>query len=290
MVLKKRKQSKKRRSKRKGNHRTKRNSELSKKIMGGSICDYDEKNAIYIGNGAAGYVYLDLEHPESVFKLSTKNKTCREWGKEAKIYDVLNTFNIDTDLCKMIKMKKYSVDVDHQKCCMELTRAINPIEGEIHYTIQPVFQEENVEQKYDGRGLFLGINNLIEKNIFTKDNISDYMKDLGILLARLHYKVKNDGYDLELFISKEPDGKTVIYIGDFDLSDFYDTIDDKLDTPDKNKSKKVIDNIAWSLEAFPYFPIEGELYEVFSQNYISESEKYDQKSTAKKILDIYTGR
>ena len=260
--------------------RNKRLSKRNKTMRGGSISKFLESetnnstNIVEIGKGGAGVAYLDKSQPDSVFKISDKSVTCRVWGKEASIYKQMEKFKVDTPLCKILKMKEYENHGDI--CYMELTRAFNPRGDDENYTIQPQFQDERYEYIYKGRGHFLGISNLKDENIFTDDNINDYIRDLAILMARLHYKVKNDGYDLELFISKE-DSRTIIYIADFDLSEFYEVI-----------SPRVIERLEWSLSAFPYFPIDGDLYDIFSTNYIDEATKYGMKETAEKVLKLYT--
>ena len=276
------KKKKKRLSKR-NKRLSKRNKRLSKRnktMRGGSITKFlaserdNSTNIVEIGKGGAGVVYLDKSQPDSVFKISDRSVTCRVWGKEASIYKQMEKFKVDTPLCKILKMKEYENHGDI--CYMELTRAFNPRGDDENYTIQPQFQDEKYEYIYKGRGHFLGISNLKNENIFTDDNINDYIRDLGILMARLHYKVKNDGYDLELFISKE-DSRTIIYIADFDLSEFYEVI-----------SPRVIERLEWSLSAFPYFPIDGDLYDIFSTNYIDEATKYGMKEAAEKVLKLYT--
>jgi hypothetical protein len=260
---------------------TKRNNKKrNQRMRGGSISDFiknknnGSEEIIELGRGGAGIVYLDKSQPNLVFKVSKSNDTCRIWGKEAKIYNTLNSFNIDTNLCKILKMTDFIQDDEY--CCLELHRAFNPLGNDVYYTIHPHFQYKELDYATKGRGRFLGIQNLKNLGIFNDDNIIDYIIDLSILLARLHYKVKNDGYDLELFLSKEND-KIIIYIADFDLSEFYTII-----------NNTIIERLAWSLEAVPYFPIEGELYEIFSKNYINEAEKYDMKHIAEEVLKIYS--
>lgn len=257
-----------------------RNKRTKKIMFGGTIEDFlkklnvdGNKDIVEIGRGGAGVVYLDKGYKDSVFKVSKKSDTCRLWGKESKIYDVLNTKNIDTELCKLIKMKEYKGGGEN--CCMELTRAFNPRGNALTYTIQPQFQYKSLDYNCKGRGLFLGIDELISDGIFTAENIEEYIAQLGQLLARLHYDAKNDGYDLELFISKEG-GKTIIYIGDFDLSEFW-----------KDANDETIERLTWSLEAFPYFPIEGKLYNIFSKNYLEQAEAYEHRFVAEKVLKRY---
>ena len=163
-------------------------------------------------------------------------------------------------------------------CAMELTRAFNPRGLDVYHTIQPQFQYETLDYMHKSRGHFLGIQNLIKEGIFTNENIGNYIKDLAILMARLHYKIKNDGYDIELFISKIKGGNSIIYVADFDLSEFYE------DYPDAEK----ISRMSWCFGAVPYFPIEGILYKIFSTNYIDEAKKYNMEDIALKVLVDYT--
>jgi hypothetical protein len=245
--------------------------------MGGNIDNFNlrfeskDNNVVEIGRGGYGIVYLDKQQSESVFKVSKRQNTCREWNNESKIYEKIQTNNIDTSLCKIIKMKNSLFN--DELCIIELTRAYNPLGIDKYYTIHPQFQLTDFNYKYHGRGLFLGINELIENNIFTNENIKNYIRDLGIIMARLHYKIKNDGYDIELFISKNNEEDTIIYIGDFDLSQFYETPN--------------IERLSWCFLAMTYFPIEGELYEIFSKNYIDEANKYQMGEIAEKVLVEY---
>ena len=228
-----------------------------------------------IGRGAAGIVYVNKHIFDKVFKVSMKDNICRQWESEYKIYQKLNKFDIDTKLCKIIKMVNYTKMKD--RCIMELTRAFNPRGLNHYYTIHPQFQYEDFIHIYKSRGHFLGVKNLIKEGIFTDKNISLYVKNIAIVLARLHYKVKNDGYDIELFISKKPNENTVIYIADFDLSRFYDVI-----------NEETLSRLSWCLESVPYFPNKGPLYSIFSENYINEASKYNMKNTALKVLKEFT--
>lgn len=234
------------------------------------------KNIEVLGKGAAGTVYLDkTQNNDSVFKISSKDNVCRDWEKEINIYKIINEYNIDTEKCKVLKMKNYIKD--DKSCYLELTRAFNPKGADEYYTIHPLFQVEERYLKHKDRGLYMGINNMIEEGFFTKQSIKEYIKDLGIIMARLHYFVKNDGYDIELFLSKENE-KIVIYIADFDMSNMYTEVTDE-----------VIERLEWSLSAVEYFPMDGPLYDIFSSAYIKEASKYDMEETAKKVLSLYTG-
>jgi hypothetical protein len=262
------------------NHSKKRrvyiNKSKKKLLKGGNINSFLEKidtdKIIEIGRGGYGIVYLDITQANSVFKISNDGK-CKDWNNEIEIYEILNKNNIDTDLCKIIKMKDYVND--GKICCIEFTRVINPRGNELNYTIQPIFQDENFNYKHESRGLFLGVNHLISENIFTIDTIKEYIKQLAILMARLHYKLKNNTSDIELIISREHD-KIIIYVGDFDRAQFF--ID---------YNEDIIDKLAESFYAVNYFPSEGDLYDIFSTNYIIEATNYGMQEIAKKVLKEY---
>ena len=127
---------------------------------------------------------------------------------------------------------------------------------------------------HKSRGLFIGIKELIDKRIFdTNDTIKSYMEELGHVMAKLHYEVKNDGFDIELFLSKNGDDDVIVYIGDFDLSETITEYD-----------KYFIDRMVWCFLAVPYFPTEGELFDVFSSAYISEAKQYDSEHIAQTVI------
>ena len=232
-----------------------------------------KKNIHQIGKGASGIVYMYDKYNDSVFKISHSSETCRDWKREAEIYGILNQYDIDEPLCKILKMKDYMVN--DSLCGMELTRCYNPLGNEDHYTIHPLFQHNDYDKKIDGRGHYLGMNQLIEKNILIRELIPEYMKQLSIVMAKLHYFVKNDGFDLEIFVSKQ-NSNTELYIADFDLSNFYTEITPEIKT-----------KLLSSLESIDYFPIEGQLYDIFSENYLNEAEKYDMRHIAQEILTDY---
>ena len=259
-----------------------------KKQLGGSIDEFLTKLTANIeqlkeiGRGGAGIVYLDETQPDVVFKMSEKANICREWTSESLIYNRLNEENIDEKLCKLIKMHNYKVD--SESCIMELTRAKNPIDISLDYTIQPQFGMSDLDYTYRGRGRFLGITELIKENIFTNENIKEYVKDLALVISKLHYKIKNDAYDLELFLSldnnlSDATNNIVIYIGDFDLSKFITEYD-----------KKTIQRLEWALTAVPYFPTieQPELFEIFKYNYILEASKYSLQEVATQVIDLYS--
>lgn len=267
MTNRRKKSQKKRRTPKK-----KLNSKTKKMLNGGSIHKFESNasNVYEIGRGGYGIVFIDKTQNDSVFKVSNKANTCREWSKESDIYERINKFDVDSDLVKVVKMKDY-VNTG-SKCTMELSRAFNPFEENATFTIHPIFGEEDLERMYPGRGLFMGLNQLYDKKIFTSANIYEYIRQLGGVMAKLHYFVKNDCYDIELFISKNSETVQIL-IGDFDLSEFISEYTDLI----------IEDRLLWSLIAVPYFPKPTHtMFQDFKMSYISEAAKYDNEDTAKK--------
>jgi hypothetical protein len=266
-----------------------------KKIKGGSIDEFinhiarNPEQIVKIGSGGNGIVYFDKMQRDVVFKVSKKSDKCRDWKKEKIIYDTLNRYNIDTRKCKLLKMINFRFIESNtdNKCYLELTRVVNPLGEDEDYTIQPLFGAMSSDKKYNEttsnsshrRGYLLGITELIGKKFFpSEESIKEYIKDIAIVLARLHYIIKNDGFDIELFLDKKDDVVT-IYIGDFDLTNFI------TEYTDVEK-----DRLLMCFEAIPYFPNPGqpELFEIFSKQYIKTALEAGPKAQAiaKEIISM----
>jgi hypothetical protein len=252
------------------------------RMTGGNILEFnnkldaDDKSSILeIGKGGGGVVYVDFTQPNVVFKVSNKNNTCREWNKEKRLYDKINTYSLDTEKCKLVKM--ISFENIENKCVLELSRVINPLDSHANYTIHPQFGKSNFSYVFHGRGLFLGNQELLDKNIIP-GNLELYIQDLAICMARLHYLAQNDGYDIEIFIGKHDDTtENKLFIADFDLSEMIEVYNDYS-----------IDRILWSLCAIPYFPIPPtKEFQVFQENYINEAQKHNKEQIAKTIMSKY---
>jgi hypothetical protein len=242
-------------------------------------------NAIVeIGRGGGGIVYVDNSQPNIVFKVSKKENICRTWNNEKNIYDKLGRHQMDTDLCKFIKM--LSFENNGNSCFLELSRVFNPIDTAAPYAIHPQFGKTSINIARKGRGLFLGIKELIENGIFTEESITDYVKDLAISISRLHYIGQNDGFDIEVFVGVEPDATRssrnrcplctpTLFIGDFDLSEMIVEYNDY-----------TIGRMVWCLYTVPYFPRKGVLLDVFSKYYIESATGHEE--IAAQVIEIYT--
>jgi hypothetical protein len=201
---------------------------------------------------------------------------CRIWNKEKAVYDDLQKYDIDEDLCKVIKMKDFILESEIKRCCLELSRVVNPLDKDADYTIQVQFGVDNLDYKNRGRGRFLGIENLIEMGLFTEETMKEYVRQLARVIGKLHYVAQNDGYDLEVFVGKED--KIMLYIADFDLSNKILTY-----------SSDEIYNMVWCLSAVPYFPTQDqpELYKIFVQEYLAIAEASGKREIAEKVIAAY---
>jgi hypothetical protein len=262
----------------------------TKKMKGGSVELFidnkkkDNSSIVLIGSGAQGLVYFDKNQKNVVFKVSDSRNVCRDWLKEANIYDIFKKYDVDEKLCKFMKMNQYATF--NNKCYLELLKVNNPLDIDADYTIQPCFgidSMESFQNEHDEntahrkRGLFLGIKELIVNGFFTEESIKEYIAQLGVIIARLHYQVNNDGFDIELFLDKTGD-KITVYIADFDLSNFYETINDE-----------IIKKMVACLDSVPYFPTpdQPELFAIFSDNYINEAKKFKQNMVAQQVMHMY---
>lgn len=244
-----------------------------------------------IGRGGFGTVYVDTAQQESVFKIPTV--TC-EQEKEIQIYNDIKkqeekkggSIDTDTVKCKLIRL--IESETKDGKCIMEITKAHNP-DGE-QITIQPLFGNKTLEKIYEGRGKFLGVDQLIAKGFFTTEDLKGYIKDLAIVMARFHFKLEFDGIDIELFLSKksnEEKDSTIIYIGDFDQ------VKSCARLPEDEK----INKLEWCLMAVEYFPLftkEGkeysyynELVNIFKAAYIEEAKIHGEQLTADTVLNRF---
>jgi hypothetical protein len=233
---------------------------------------------IPIGKGGTGTVYLDPSQPTYVFKVSNKQDTCRQFDAEYKIYNHINKHSIDTELVKVLKMNGYKMTNNNTGCVLELSRVVNPIDPKLNYTIQVELGEDTYEYKDPMRGYILGKDQLVGKNILSDDMLPVYSEHLGVVMGRIHYIVKNDAWDVEVYAGK--DGKkTILYVGDFDRSLMIDAY-----TPD------VIERMVWSLAAVPYFPTaeQPNLFKAFTSGYMKIATSVGKEDIAKVVLSQYS--
>ena len=271
-------------SSRKNNRKSRKHTEKSSKMnytIENMYNDYlqQKDNLLEIGRGAQGTVYYNKFNNKSVYKISSSLENCRKWDIEVNKYKIINSFDIDTSNIKLLKMKHYLLDETSETCILELNRVINPLDIDANYTIQPLFGEMSKDYMYKGRGYFLGLNNLIEKDILTEDEIILIISQLGIVMSRLHYLVRIDCFDIELFLGIE-NNKKIVYIGDFDLSNFI------INNYNEEEKQKILDSLTL-VEYFPIYDETPELFDIFSRHYIEEATKLDKEEVAIEIIDRY---
>jgi hypothetical protein len=238
------------------------------------------ESVIQIGKGGTGTVYLDPSQPTYVFKVSDKDATCRQFDSEYKVYNQMNKHTINTELVKVLRMNGYKMTRENNGCVLELSRVINPIDHDLNYTIQVELGEDSFEYKHPMRGYILGKKQLVEKNILLEDMLESYSEQLGVVMARIHYIVKNDAWDIEVYAGKEKGFEnTILYIGDFDRSRMIEDY-----TPD------VIERMVWSLAAVPYFPNQRQpkLLEAFRSGYMKIATSVGKQDVANAVLSEYS--
>ena len=220
-----------------------------------------------IGRGGFGIVYETKNDPTTCIKISNKmdfNKnTCRQWSNE---YEKINQFiNIIEKhpafkRLKMVRIVKPRQFIEtEQLCYMTMPRIYRPEGKSSAPTIQAQLGVTTCKLVHKGRGEFIGLEEI--KQYVSNEDLEIASRELGIIMALIHFVGKNDAYDIEVFLGKEANTKKVrFYIADFDLSS---TVPDVLD-------EESIRRIAWSMDAVPYFPrpsVDPHLFQLFINGY-----------------------
>jgi len=230
-----------------------------------------------LGRGGYGTVYIKKDDDSLCIKVSNKKgNTCRQWSNEYKKIIKFTEKLENNSIFKKIKLVKIVKPIEFiesdDQCYMILPRIFRH-EGKhiIKPTIQALFGQKSSDIVMKGRGELLGLKEI--KNIVDNNNdIEDMVRELGTIMALMHFVGKNDAYDVELFLGKEANSKKCrLYLADFDLSEEI-----------KNYNDETIKRITWSMDAVPYFPTEDsdeELFKIFKDAY---------KSVVQNIIDTKT--
>jgi len=227
---------------------------------------------IIIGKGGFGIVYLDPDTPDRIYKVCRGKKNTDQSDREYKIYQRIQNNYIDSKLCKLIKAYDYRI-IDRYSCVMELTRVKNPL-NKLN-TIQALFGDDNLDYIRDSdKGRIMGLKKMIKYGLINSDNVYDYIRELATILARLHYEVKNDGFDIEVLIGKEND-KIVLYIGDFDLTHMI-----KRYTADAKRYRK------WGIIGIYGIYENKKLGKVFIDTYLKVADDLGYRDIAEKMSHI----
>ncbi len=241
-----------------------------------------------IGRGGFGIVYEQKDDASRAIKVSNKHiggDHCRQWSHEyKKIMDMIKRLDKDERYrrLKMAKIVKPIEYVDTPSYCYMVMPRIHRPEGSNFKgpTIQAQLGQESVRLVHKGRGEFIGLNEV--KEYLSDEDLEVACHELGLLMGLIHHVGKNDAYDVELYLGKEPGKKKPrFYLADFDLS---------------NKVKKsaahgneydsgTLDRMTWSMDAVPYFPYPAtpKFFEPFKRGYA----KISGQELADKIFAEY---
>lgn len=220
-----------------------------------------------IGRGGFGIIYTHKTDPKLCIKVSEKSenkptKSCREWSNEyKKIMEIKKKIYNNIKNLKMTRIVFPTRFIETQtKCYMELPLIYRPDRDLDKPTIQALLGVESQRTVYNGRGEFIGLQEIRE--LISEPDLETACYELGIIMGLIHYIAKNDAYDIEVIIGKEyHTKKTRFYLIDFDLTNKIDEYDNK-----------TIENMTWALDAVPYFPyksVDPTLYELFRNGYYS---------------------
>lgn len=247
--------------------------------------DDDREKLYFIGRGAAGTVLLDRRFPGLVFKISTSTNKCRDWKREIAIVDMMkkrivaNDVIIDLPLVSLNMPHYHEVHDSKGVCVIQMPRVIS-LNKDKSVIVHPLFGVSNNRQQIEGRGHFLGRDELIQEGYFNSEEaMLPYMSELGSMMGILHYIIGVNGFDLEVLIGIREDSPKLVrlFIVDYDLFDFNE----------KFNIKDAIKNMEWSLSAVDYFPSKSDaplLYKTFETAYLSKASSVDSLDIANKVL------
>lgn len=235
-----------------------------------------------IGRGGNGTVYFDPKFENALFKVSLRMNVCRSFNTEYAVYndmqDKRDKIPESITLVKVIELYEYSTftdEKDNEGCVLALQR-IRPLVSNkhnksIHATFGDTFTEVSLHLS---RGYYYGLKEL-EKHL---SNVSEYIFQLGQMMATLHYILLNDGYDIEVIVGYEHNSDVPrLYIIDFDLSKTITEFD-------SGTIKRIVDG----LTSVPYFPYADDPnWKIFSDGYLSIAEKEDYSEVAEQVLSKY---
>ena len=160
-----------------------------------------------------------------------------------------------------------------------MEKVTNPID-KTTTVIQPLFGENDKFKHDPKRGYYVSIDILIRENNILLSDLKNIIVDLAKFLAKMHFKAKMDGNDIEFFLSYDKQTKKpIIIVADFDLVENI-----------TNYDKDIKDKIIWGMTNIEFIPMPfvskgiDKLFKIFSTNYIKTAEKYDKKEVAEQII------
>lgn len=243
-----------------------------------------DNNKIKIGEGGAGYVFGTKSYPQYVIKLLKNKPECEKLSKEYDVMKYIKKYKdeLNKKYVKIVEMYYYEIIEDNPLyfCGILMERVYNPLQINIEKTlpmIHPLFGNEDRNLNIKGRGIYKGLKQI--KELIDDKKIEKMLKELGEIMATLHYKLKLDMVDLEIILGKSSinDKEFKLFILDFDQVQKYSTL----------KDEKVRENIAKSFYDIEYFPFIRDYYnENFLTAYMKTSKKYIKEKEHKYLLEI----
>jgi serine/threonine protein kinase len=223
-----------------------------------------------IGRGGYGIVYEHKNNPKLCIKKSMKKSNCRIWSNE---YAKIKNINKNIPQLKHVKMiVPTEFNESENECYMIMPRIKNPLNSD--KTLHPLLGEQDFYHVDKKRGIFMGLRQLCDKLNINEEYLKKIALELGIMMSNIHFKAKNDAYDVEIYLNSDYN----FYLADFDLSEEIVTY-----------NHETIKRIVWSLDAVTYFPATDcckELYEIFKNGYFKNLSN-DDKIIATLIFDLY---
>lgn len=223
------------------------------------------KLAQEIGRGGFGTVYAKKDDPSTCVKVSNKAKlSCREWSNEfKKVSTFMSVIENNREFKKLKIVRVVKPTEFHETpniCYMEMPRIYRPGgQKDTGPTIQAQLGVTSSRLTHKGRGEFIGLREIRE--YMSQEDIEQAARELGTMMALIHFIGRNDAYDVELYLGKEAgDKKPRFYLADFDLSEVVPTRVDE----------QTMRRITWSMDAVPYFPrptTDAHLFRLFLQGY-----------------------
>ncbi len=220
-----------------------------------------------IGRGGYGTVYVKADDPGLCVKVSNKKsakESCRKWSNEhKKIRGVISAIGEELKKMKMVRViTPVAFRESSEECYMVLPRIYRP-EGR-DYTAKPTIQAQlglvSGSMIHKGRGEFLGLKECAAI-VGDRGDLERACYELGAVMGLIHFRGKNDAYDVEVYLGKEAGSKKCrFYIADFDLTEEIKELDDPV----------TLERMTWSIDAVPYFPTthsDEALFELFRKGY-----------------------